>query len=738
MESRWLGNWRGDLAGGITAAVLTIPVSMGYGILALSPLGDAYVSYGALAGLYSAIFVPIAAVLLGANTPMIYAPRSVVTFLLGSIVFHSLVGTHVAHPADVRQTLALLLLVVLMAGLCQALFGAFRLGAFVQFIPSPVMAGFQNAAAFLIFLSQLDSLVGFRHHVPPLQFFGHLGEIQPLTLAVGAATALAMGQAPRVTRKVPPAIAGLLVGSAVYYVARAVTGGAGLGPIVGAMPDVRPSLGYVRDMTELASTPAFWSALPGLATGALSLAIVASLDGLLCAKTVAAVTGTKVHGNRELLRLGVGNAVAACFGGIAGGVNLASSFANHRAGGRTGASILASALAILLAVLLVAPLIAYIPRAVIAGLLAMVAIQLFDRWAFQLVGRVASGKVADRRSTAADVLVVLLVAVVAIATNLVAAVALGIGLTILSFLFRMSRSVVRRAYGADAVRSRRTRAPGHAELLRGHGRRILVLELEGPIFFGTAESLAARIEQALGEGVTHVVLDLKRVNDIDTTGARILLEIHQRVARAGAELAVSHAEWNRRIAHVLRDMGVMAALTRDRSFVDTDRALEWAENGIIAGDAGGPAAADEYPLDRLEILAGLTADECLVLGERLERRIYGKGDIVFREGDAGRELFMIARGAASATIRLGEGRENRLASFSAGTVFGELALLDRAPRSATIAAEDELVCYVLTDKAFDELTRDHARIAVVLLANLARELSGRLRQANRTIYELES
>src|SRR5512144_2908632 len=115
MKSRWLVNWRGDVAGGITSALLTIPVSLGYGILAFYPLGAAYVSYGALAGLYCAIFVPIVAVLLAANTPIVYAPRSVVTFLLGSIVFHGLVRSRVADVADVRQTLALVMLVVLMA-----------------------------------------------------------------------------------------------------------------------------------------------------------------------------------------------------------------------------------------------------------------------------------------------------------------------------------------------------------------------------------------------------------------------------------------------------------------------------------------------------------------------------------------------------------------------------------------------------------------------------------------------
>src|SRR2546426_253132 len=122
---------------------------MGYGILAMYPLGEQYVAYGLLAGLYSAIVVPIVAVLLVADTPMMYAPRSVVAFLLSSIVLHGLVRSKagIVDLGNVGQTLTLFFFVVLVAGLFQALLGALRLGSLVQYIPSPVMAGFLNAAA---------------------------------------------------------------------------------------------------------------------------------------------------------------------------------------------------------------------------------------------------------------------------------------------------------------------------------------------------------------------------------------------------------------------------------------------------------------------------------------------------------------------------------------------------------------------------------------------------------------
>jgi SulP family sulfate permease len=739
MKAGWRSNWKGDVTGGVTAAVLTVPVSMGYGILALYPLGDQYVSYAILAGLYSAALVPIAAVLLGADTPAVYAPRSVVTFLLGSIVLHSLVRSAGLDLTDVHRTLTFVLFVVLAGGLFQALFGALRLGTLVQYIPSPVMAGFQDAAAVLILRSQLDTLLGFRRHVPPLEIVRHLDLVEPLTFLVGLATVLAMWQGPRISARIPPTILGLGCGTATYYAITALGHGRGLGPVIGPLPLAVPSPSYVLDFASLATDPAAWALLPSLVTGALSLAIVASLDALLCAKAVEGVTGQRVRGNRELLRLGLGNAIVACFGAISSGINLGSSFANYKSGGRTQASVLVSAGLILLAVLAFSPVIAYIPRAVIAGLLTVVAFQLFDRWSLQILKQMLGREFAYWRSMTVDLLVILLVATVAIVSNLVAAVAIGVGLTILSFLLKMSRSAVRRAYRGDAIHSRRTRDPRHMEVVLRRGGSILVLELEGPIFFGTAEDLASRVDAAVREGVSTVVLDLKRVNEIDSTGARILLQIHQRLARAGRHLLVSHADQSRRVSDFLQDMRVTAALTRQRMFHDTDRALEWAEDRLIAAELGEAAPRDDYTLEQLDVLSGLTEGQCDILRGVLARRTYEKGDVVFSEGADGRELYIIARGTASVRLRLaGDGRENRLATFSAGTVFGELALLDQGPRSATIVADEELVCYVLTETAFHSLTREHGAIAITLLTNLGRELSRRLRRANRTIYELES
>ena len=171
----------GDLAGGVSAGILTIPLSIGYGLLAFQPLGDGFIPYGILAGLLSAIVVLFSGVLLRGSPGLMYTPRSVVTLVMAAVVIEGVARgpAAVAARGDVQRTLALVFFIVLAAGFFQALIGVLRLGSLIRYIPSPVMAGFQNASAILIVAAQVDALLGFRRHVPVHDLASHLTAAQP-------------------------------------------------------------------------------------------------------------------------------------------------------------------------------------------------------------------------------------------------------------------------------------------------------------------------------------------------------------------------------------------------------------------------------------------------------------------------------------------------------------------------------------------------------------------------------
>ena len=730
---------RAEFAGGLASALLTLPLSIGFGLFALSPLGERYAGFGVLAGLYSAIIVALVAVLLRANSSIVFAPRSMQAYLISMVVLHLVESEAYALLQNPQQVLTMIFFVIFLSGIMQAAFGAIGMGNMVKYIPYPVIAGFQNAGAILLLLSQVAPMLGLAHRLEPGRMLLQLQQTQPLTLLIGAVTCFLMLYAGKLTKRIPAVIVGMFAGIGLYYLFHFLGHGENLGPFIGELNFAMPDLHYLSGFYAFVGERQWWTLLPTLFAWAASLALISSLDVLLCAKVMEGVTQQRQDHNLSLVRLGLGNIVAAAFGGISSAISLSSSQANHSSGGRTAYSVLISSLLILAAVLFCSQLIALIPKVVVAGMLFVTAWRLFDRWTAQLVKRIVAAGPRNRASLLLDLLVIVLVTVVSVFASLVTAVAIGFMVSVFSFLFRMSKSVIRRSARGDVLRSRKTREPRLMQLLAEHGRRIVVFELEGAVFFGTAEKLIHQIEQSVKEGVTLVIVDLKRVTEIDSTGVRFLVQANDAMVRQGRFLLLSSVEEHSRMGQSLRDMGAIAALTKTRVFVDSDQALEWAEDQLILSELGDVGLGDEFPFGRLDLFSGLNETQVDTVKSMLERRVYSKEEVVFHEGDPGQQLFVIARGEASVRIRpAGATRDIRLVTFSAGTVFGEVALLDTEVRSATVQADEELVCYVLEQEVFQKLAETHPDIAVTLLRNLGRELSNRLRRANRVIYQMDN
>lgn len=734
----WTASVRGDLSGGVVAAVVSIPMSMGFGMLAFAPFGDAMLATGVLAGLYGAMFMGLVALVFGARTITVYAPRSLIAFMIGSIALHAFAESESELLAREPELLAGALLGTLaLAGLLQMVFGVARLGALVRFIPSPVMAGFQNAAALLILYSQLHVMLGLPRRVSPEALPEALAAGKPLTLLVGLATVAVIWNGARISRRLPPALIGLFFGTALHYLLAGLGLGAALGPTVGAIPGSMPDGRFLGSAIGFAAHPEALELLPVIAASAFSLAVVASLDTLICARIVEGMSGGRTDGNRTLRISGGANLVTPLLGGISGGVSIAASTASHRGGARTRLSLLVHCLLIFAVVTAVGPLLAMLPLVVVGAVLVVTALQLVDRWSLDLVRKVLSRRAVSGRAAGIDLAVIVVVALTAIAGDVVFAVLIGVAVAVMLFVLRMSRSIVRRELPGDVVRSRRTRDAAQMRVLAEHGRRIRVLELEGPVFFGSAESLGERIEAAVDAGARYLLLDFRRVNDLDSTGARILLQAHERLRARGAFLALASVEGTPPVRTGLTDAGVIAAVSPGRVFRDCDRALEWAEDHLIAAAAPGHAAGLEYPFDRLDLIEGFSAAERELFRSLLVRRQYAAGEVVFREGAAGDELYIIARGSASVKRGLAAG-EQRLVTFSAGTVFGEMALLDRDTRSATVQADEALECLVLERPAYQRIRDAHPDVAIKLLTALGRELAVRLRRANRMLNQAES
>lgn len=727
---------RDDLLGGLVSVSLAIPLAMGYGMFAFTALGDSYFAHGALAGLYAAIVVGVVCVVLGDRTTTVYAPRVTTTFLLGALLYHLVHSdAEVLRGGNVHLIVLAFFSIILLGGAFQALFGLVRLGSLIRFTPRPVMAGLQNAAAALLFLVQLGNVCGFDRNIPFKAVFAHLAEAKPLSLVVALVTFAVMWKSRLITTKIPPLLVGLGIGTVLYFVLLLAGFGAQLGPVIGLPVAVESPTPYraIGDLTHLGDLTEL---LPFIVSSAFALALVAAIDALLCANLVTPAGAKKADGDRLLMRLGAGNMLSACFGGITSGINIGPSLASRAFGAKTSFSVLINAAILLLMSSVLFPVVSYMPRVVLSATIMVIAIQHIDPWSIDLVRRIRASASRRRGLMLLDLLVVAVVAVLSVALNIVLAIFLGIVIAIALFIVRMSRSNARRRYTCEKIHSRKARTPEQTALLEKRGGEILVLELQGVLFFGSAEMLSDDIERAPAATARTVILDLRRVTEIDATGARILADIQASLARQDRRLALALAK-NSETAARLSEAGIVEAIGAGCVFEDIDRAMEWAEDELIRVDDD-DTEGNEIPLVRVDLLSSLSAAELEIVGRHTRRETFPRGKIIFREGDPGNALFIVTKGRASAYLSQANGGDIRLATFAPGTIFGELAILDAGPRSASIVADDDVVCYALSDQKFAELSKEAPAVAIKLLSDLGRELSRRLRRANQTIHQLET
>jgi SulP family sulfate permease len=726
---------RNDIFGGLVSAAVAIPLAMGYGMFALSALGEYYFADGALAGLATAFVVAIICVVLGDRTTTVYAPRINTTFFLGILIYGLVHSDSAAIAAGGTPfILAIAFAVMLLGGVLEALFGLVKLGTLIKFAPQPVMAGFQNAAAALLFLVQIGNVCGFDHNVPFTEVPQHLAGIKPLSLAIAAITFAMMWNAGKVLPKIPPIIVAIALGWALYFFCKLIGLGAYLGPVITSAS--RPTMGFTAFdyFHGIARGGDFLEFMPTILGGALALAIIASIDALLCAKIVTAPGEPRREGDRLLFRLGAGNVAAACIGGITGGINIGASITNRTFGGRRSLSVLISAATMFVAGAFVFRWLGQMPRAVLSAVIMVVAIQHFDMWSLRLADELRKGPISSRYHVALDLAVVIVVAVLSITVNIALAVFVGVAIAIALFVLRMSESVIRRSYRCGAIHSRRSRLATEQTFLEEAGEAILVMELQGALFFGTGEKMLSAAEAELRHKTSCMILDLRRLTDIDSTGANALLELKTSLAQQEKEFLLALADGTAALER-LDHFGVLSSLGAANVLPDIDRAIERAENDLLRAQARPPR--DEIPLAEAGVFAKLNSADLAAVEPYLKRASYRQNEVIFREGDPGSEVFIVTKGTASAFLQ-SSSVNIRLGTFAPGTVFGELAILDAGPRSASVIADEDLACLVLTAANFAALTAKHPDVAVCVLAAIGRELSGRLRTANRTIHQLET
>jgi len=494
-----LQHWRGDLAGGFTAAVVALPLALAFGVAS---------GAGAMAGLYGAIVLGFLGALLGGTATQVSGPTGPMTVVMTGLL------AVLTRRYGIDSALPLAFGIAALAGLLQVLMGLLRLGQTLTFMPYTVISGFMSGIGMIIVILQLPPLLGLKLSGSIVGLLTALPQALPgtngLALLVGGLSFAAVMLYPRRWSSVLPApLVVLVVGTLLSVIALPSEALPRLGPIASGLPQLAWPRLPLGDLQLVIS-------------GAITLALLGSLDTLLTSLVADNLTRTQHDSDRELIGQGIGNIGAALVGGLPGAGATMRTVVNGQAGGRTRLSGITHAVVLLLICLGAGALASPIPLALLAGILLKVGLDIID-WSFLLRAPRLS-----LRTTALMWLVLLLT----VFWDLITAVLVGMFLANLFSLQRQNEQQQRAARsmrGGTEQEELQMLTPTEQELFRQAGDQLLLLQLNGPLSFGAGKFLTQKLN-AIAAFHT-LILDLGDVPLLGVTAAlaieTICLDSHQ-------------------------------------------------------------------------------------------------------------------------------------------------------------------------------------------------------------------
>lgn len=727
--------WTGDVWGGFAAMLVALPSSIAFGVLTYSVLGTEYAGAGALAGMLGAVALGLIAPLFGRTGGLISAPCAPSAAVLSALVA-SLAAEKAGAGHSPENIFILLALTALLSAGLQIFFGMIGGGRLIKFIPYPVVSGYLSGVGLLIALGQIPKLFGFEKGIPLSQ-----GLLSPALwkwegLAIGMATIILMGFAPRMTKKVPAAIVGLLGGIGCYFLLSIFS------------PSLRTLTGNPLIIGPIQASGSFFDAVAGriaslasidvdsiqrILIPALTLSVLLSIDTLKTCVGLDALTRSRHHSDRELIGQGIGNLASFVAGGMPGAGTMGPTLVNITSGGRTPRSGILEGIFVLLAVLLLSKFIAWVPISALAGILLVIAWRMFDKSMFRLL---------QYREGRLDFAVIAGVVLVSITVDLIAASGVGVALAILLFTRDQIRgTVIRRKLYVSQISSKTVRRETERIILNEQGEQGVFCELQGNLFFGTTDQLFSQLDSDL-RTKRYILMDMRRVQSLDYTAAHMFEQMHEQLAERGGQLIFSGMPSGlldeRNFEHYLTQLGVVNAQSGVKISETLDGALEWVEERILE-DTGVQKVLEDHLLsvedfDLFRELDEQTLDE---LGRCMSELSLAQEEKVFSQGDEADEIFLIRRGSVRIMLPLDRGKRHHLATIGAGDFFGELAFLDKGKRSADVETKVPTDLYVLSRARFNEQSRSNPEFGVRVFARLARAIALRLRQTDSELRALQ-
>lgn len=528
-------HFKKDLISGTVVGIVAVPLAMSFAIA--SGVAPEY-------GIYTAIIAGIIISLLGGSKYQIGGPTGAfVPILLGIVVAYGYEN---------------LLIAGIMAGVMLVLMGLFKLGSLIKFIPRPVTVGFTAGIAVIIFTGQIGNFLGLeglsRHEYfidTMSDIWAHINSANMYAIIVSIISLVMIILTPRFFPKVPGALVGIVVSTVVALV---LFNGqvATIGSTYGGIPNTLPTFQLPEITLEkiyLLLGPAF------------AIAMLGGIESLLSAVVADGMTNTKHDSNRELIGQGIANIVTPLFGGIPATGAIARTATNIRNGATSRVSGVIHGLFVLLTLLFLAPFASHIPLASLAPVLMVVAWNMSERYHFAHILKLKS----------ADSLVLVVTFLLTVFTSLTLAVEIGMGLAIILFVKRMSEMLV-----VDKVlpdhNTKQEKVLPHIVSELHHCPQISIYTIEGPLFFGAAQTFERAMLREIENKPKVLILRMGKVPFIDTTGEGYFRNIIQLVKNSGGILIVTGV--HRKLKAILDKNGLTEEIGEENFFYHTGEAIE--------------------------------------------------------------------------------------------------------------------------------------------------------------------
>ncbi|EKV02141.1 sulfate permease-like transporter, MFS superfamily [Leptolyngbya sp. PCC 7375] len=532
-------NVRGDVLGGLTAAVVALPLALALGIAS---------GAGASAGLWGAILVGFFAALFGGTPSLISEPTGPMTVIITAVIAET-------TASDPENGLAMAFTVVMLAGVFQIGFGLLKLGRYITMLPYNVISGFMTGIGVILifmqtapFLGQATpkgGVIGVINNLPTL-----IANLNPWETALGILTLVILFLYPNNLKKVvPPQLVALVIGTLVSLTL--------LRDI-----DIR-TIATIGEITPGLPTLQLPTFTPGnlrlIFVNAMILGMVGSIDCLLTCLVSDSLTRSQHKSNKELIGQGIANIITGLCGGIAGSGATTATVVNIQGGGRTALSGLSRALILFVVVLWAAPLTSGIPLAVLAGIVLKVGIDIID-WGFLKRVHRISWKAAG-----------IVYSVVALTVFVDLMVAVGVGVFIANILTiarldEMQSESVKAITDAD---DQIVMTPEEQQVLDSANGRVLLFHLSGPMIFGVAKAIS-REHDAI-DSYDVLIVDLGEVPVLGVTSSLAIENAIQEATEEGREVLVVGATG--KVKRRLETLGINKLIPNDHWMDDRLQAL---------------------------------------------------------------------------------------------------------------------------------------------------------------------